>query len=231
MNGKNLDFVAIDEDFECLWRFTFASIREGRGSRLEQSLSGVRRFFDALDGFIRPLQFSYQLSSPESADSADGSEGSWREVSSESGISWSDVAQDARRVASSASVEIVGFEVEHAAVRISLADGDYHVDRHASRCKRWETGEVVDAVPWFDPLSLKLRPAPSWTAGTEGMYRITVESHTELWFEDTDVAERNRVRLAEFLDRIRETFHPTSIECRSNWRSEEELDAVLNQTP
>lgn len=239
MTQKNQDFVAIDEGFDCLWRFTIQPNIDSSDNSLQDSLEPGKILFETFNSFIRP----YELKCGYTTDTTDisnsdrlgiehgESEVSWEAISSSVPLSWTELRTHITTNVSSDSMIVTAFDIEKSDVFTTLSSGDSYISRNSPLCKRWKSGKVHDSQPWFDPLSVKLRVSPPWIDVIDGLsYRISLESHTELWFEEHSIGRKNRYRLAAFLQRISENFNVVKTEYRSNRYSADNLEDFLSES-
>ena len=199
---KNKTYAAYNGGMEAKWAFKIRATEETPSERREAVLQLIEQFFNAFDGFLRPLRSecvvgevdtdvdanafaSRELSNSRSYGIEFSSKDPYQEV-------WNAIGLD--KNSTKRTIWITRFSIDQAAVKISLADGDYWLDADSDQYRRGSDDYIDNESPKQPPLRMSLfhtAPSPS----SEHQYYIKVRTYTDIWFENTRIGQANRKRL------------------------------------
>lgn len=218
-SGKNESFVANRGDIETAWVFKAFS-DAGPSGNVEESLSLCEQLFAAFDGLVFPTRLEYVLwvagtDSDEKVPIAD-------EIESVGGITSDELVAEFQSHEGSEGGTFRRLTIDGTRTRIDLVDGEHLIDLTSDRYRSWTDDGIGDQPPAEDPFKIEVfynegpGDAPNY-------YQIVVRTYTDIWFEDTEVGERNRKRLATALDSLYGRIDAKSAELDSRFISERAL--------
>lgn len=236
---KNIDYVAIDHQLECSWRFILAGKAKQASDVTQDVLEITKGVYQTGRGWLSPYEVRYGITViAEDVPIKEFIEGtvekslSRHEVMSEPKLSHTELetAIETTRSKLDAFPILTSVDFRGISSKLHLAAGDKYVTRDSNLAKTWAHGTVLDEGPYWDPLTLNMKVAPPWRTPRDSQcaYELTVVSNTDIWFADNEYGRLNRKRLAMLLGEFYERFDVRELELDSNRFEEADLRSFIS---
>lgn len=227
MNGRNRDHVAIYPSTEALyWAFVCPSSAQTCAEQAVEMKTRCEALFESFGEFVVPTELSYHVHSfpegyelPASTEDRERVEVQERQLQSEDGIAVEEFL-DSAAVAGQYARWIPIVEFDRLKVKVRLEQGEVYADRE-HHCVGYDGGESLDETPIWDPLTVRIALHPNTSHSeidAEYLTSLTVTPRSDLWFEDTDIGEANRMLLSDFLERVDQQLPVETVQRVSDWR-------------
>jgi hypothetical protein len=205
--------VAINPDYSTYWGFVLPAAGETCTEEVDEIRSICSQLFETFGDFFVPIKLQYyirlyatdeQIPWESEAEPIDTIE---RTLIDKNGIDVGDFVTSTQVDQEGAPrIPRIGFERNK--VRVRLETGDHLADR-TNRCTRYRHGEPLERESSWDPVSLTVAQTPNTRdsdVDSEYIYHVVVYLQSDLWFEATEIGEKNREYLSAFLERIEKTL-------------------------
>lgn len=222
--AKNETHVVYDPNLSCYWSFYFPAESQTFSEQFTESVDIMKRLYSIYESFAEPTQATLESRGYEddrlvSDRDQDRNLQSWIDetdlrVRSSTSLEWTDIQTQFSSIPSiNEGITTLRRAGLTGRFEVNLHSERY-IGRDSDRYVTWSEGERYDTDPQHDPVTVKLQ-----FNRIEGLepYHIMVETHTDLWFESTQLGRTNRERLQTFLHRIDKEFQISEIRHESNW--------------
>lgn len=216
---ENESFVANRVDIDTAWVFKTLSDAEP-SANVEEAVSLVDDLLASFDGFVYPTNTEYVLWVPE-ADS-DEDVPVTGEIESPNGLTTDELTTELRDYTDGGPRTFRRLTIDGIRTRIDLEDGEHLIDATSDRYRQWTREGVLEQPPAEDLFRIDVLYSDG-SGSNSNYYQVVVRTYTDIWFEDTEIGERNRERLATALSRLYETTDADSVELDSRYISEHSL--------
>lgn len=210
MTERNRTYLSVKEDPQASWTFAVPASAETCSEATVEMTSICRALFSAFEGFLKPLEIQLKAPLFEEDRSISSIDRDWnpvdvveRTVEDDSGIAVHEFVESTPSVNHGIPL-LRRVEFRRIAMNVLLESGPQYVDR-TSGCKLYRGSELQDRDPDFDPVRISVRQATNHEeASIEAafLYYVTIEVYADFVFFDTNLAEENRKRLGDFLERF-----------------------------
>lgn len=223
MAEKNRDFVTYMPSLDCRWIFTKETKADTITDTFDEFLSLCEAVFGASREILIPKKADFTLHSFESDIRSDRifevnpvaiERGEFR---CEEGMNFGDLKSSITERADGMSSPVSLFEVEitSATSIISLADQEVRVSREVEGLYKWMYhGEPTTRKPSFDPITVGIYRRKEMESG-DPIYKVIVDTHSDIWFEKTEIGEKNLRRLSQFLVNLDENIDSDEVNFHS----------------
>ena len=219
-NSKNQSFVANRVNIDTMWIFKVRSDAEP-STNVEEAISLVGNIFISFDDFIFPTSTEYVLWVPQSGLSENVP--ATGEIESSNGITADELITELRRQTGDGIGTFRRLTIDGNLTRIFLEDGEHLIDSTSNRYQQWARDGILEQPPAEDIFRIDVFYSDS-SGEKYGSYQIVVRTYTDIWFEETEIGERNRERLAVALDRLFDTIDADSVQFESRIISDHDLN-------
>ncbi|WP_132061021.1 hypothetical protein [Halorussus amylolyticus] len=216
---KNESFVANRVDIDTAWVFKTVSDAEP-SANIEEAVSLVNDLLASFDGFVCPTNTEYVLWIPE--PDSDGDVPVTGKIESPNGLTAAEITTELREYTDGGTGTFRRLTINGNRTRIDLKDGEHLIDATSDRYRQWTGEEVIDQSPVEDVFRIDVFYNDS-SDDRCNYYQIAVWTYTDIWFEDTELGERNRERLAVALDRLVDALDVICVDFESRVISEHSL--------
>ena len=233
---ENESFVVYAPSLSGGWTLTIDCEAERIAETYDELLEICDGVFYAAKGFLTPTVVSYALNEfTEDLDTGSmydtGPTSIWKdEIQSTEGLDYEKIAGHIGDYAETLGgiVSIAEVKVEAARVAVSLSDRDVEISRETEELYRWMNhGELVDRRPVYDPLEITVLRRNEVPSG-KPVYKVCVDIHSDIWYENDEIGERNRALLADFLRRLYVVLNPRDVDFHAERGSP--FDSFYKQT-
>jgi hypothetical protein len=218
----NEDFIGTHSDSGGIWTFIIPGEIAYISESIDRFATVAHDLFAACEGFIRPIELEY----PVQTYSKDGPIESIhpmnettdveilsverKTIADESGLTADDIPFKSHNQQGEGVNYIGEMESVHTESFFTVKDYDGWIDRtNTQYVKPARLDKIYDGQATHDPIGIRLghRAIPARTADTNSTFGISIESSTDVWFEETPVGRANRHRLEAFFERLFERFN------------------------
>lgn len=196
--------IQVSRNLDIHWWFEIRSDVDSCAGAMEETKHLCEKLFDAFEDFITPITVDYYIlcyeeatRNPYRSDSDDYSEQIDRTISNGNGLDFSDFVNSIPNNLTG-DCRISGIKFTQANVQVVLQDGVYSLGEHKHSSNR-------EFQPHTDPLRINLLHLPNKDISGQypnGHYRISISARTNIWFEESDIGQKNRDILGSFFDRL-----------------------------
>jgi hypothetical protein len=213
MSQRNRQHVAIDPDYNTFWGFILPAEAETCSQEVEEFTSNCTNLFGTFNDFLVPIELQYyirlyatdeQIPWESEAEPIDTIE---RTLIDNDGIDVDDFVTSTQ-VEREGAPWIPQIEFDRNKVRVRLETGDHLSDR-TNRCTRYQHGEPLERESSWDPITISISHTPNRSypdVDSEYIYQVGFYLQSDLWFEETEIGEKNRDYLSAFLERVENTL-------------------------
>lgn len=231
---KNKDVVAYVPSLDCHWMFDVPLTGPRVSDMHAELLQLFEQVFYVVDGWLQPQNAEYTLLHYDEDISAnkffqsEHSSGSIEEIHLDSSDPTQSFLTKLGDTTSHDRTEVISrFIVNQAATKIKLDKRDEYVDMKSTESYVWWLSDgPIDRQPTSDPIEVHVRLRRPTTSGNPPVARIIFESYTDIWFEETDIGEVNRQRLAGVLRHLAAVLDQTGAWFHSNQYGEDRLEQL-----
>ena len=174
----------------------------------------IMKVFDILHEFYTPTKIEYSLLT-FSKDVASGetfdfrpSGGTSRTIQSTEGISFQKLMEDIENInlPQDGIKNIRIIDIVSGKTNVFLNGKDSYIDRNSRDLyKCWDYDKIYNGCPTSDLFSINIHhTTPRKSVDT--IYEIIFWTHTDIWFEDTEIGLINRNRLRDIFKMLYDTF-------------------------
>lgn len=208
---ENRDFVTFRPSISTGWELFVPVEADTPGSLLEETCT-VLEGIDATSHFFSPTGFEYSahvggdVSEVVELTNLEGGKAGRVDSSDDESLSLMVAELHNRLEALETTVWLSNVRFDRGWTNIRLVDGDHRIDMNSTRYKRTSDGEPTDRNPTREPLTISVFVNID---RTPQQYEVVVWTHTDIWFEDTDIGAINRTRLGDALERLRDELGAT----------------------
>lgn len=203
--GKNVDFVAFQPNLATGWTFTVPVSATTPEDLEDELLSLMHTVIDAASQLLTPTGLEYAIHWGKEFEDINEFEefpqGDRRRMAVSESSSFEDALSSLRKdlPGTPSTRHLAHLVVDESLVNVCLEEGDFKVDRTSSRYKYWHDGEVrnkecTDPPLTFEITCLSHREPPR--------FDIVLWTHTDIWFEETELGAANRRRLGAALSKL-----------------------------
>lgn len=236
MSRKNRDHLAIQPDLECQWVFIVPSDVKYCSEQSSEMLETCTTLFEDFQNFITPTAIDYNLFlfsedipvPVENTDTDEKIDMLEQQLEKDLGLESRDLIDSISR--SGNHVYWIPFTNFHRnKVQIWLMDRDQKINRNDS-CIAYRNGGQLDRKPMLDPLKLDVWHVPTEKGishSTDFEFQITIQLHSDIWFEKTDIGNTNRKYLRSFFKRIVRDLPVAHVKRSCNWYSTSRLEEIF----
>lgn len=219
-NENGSDSVPFRPDTTCAWQYTVPREVLDPTERIRVTLALVEKMFTTTEEFLIPTGAEFVVySTDEATNFEEFKENLGRatvttgRVDSSDSISYHDLIERIEQeVPTHRTRWIPRVDIDEAAARIRLPNGDHYVDRNSPTYGSFD-GDSPDSRPTDDPIELTLRD----TRPEDSEYLISVWTHTDVWFRESAEGAVNRERLGRVLRELRDSLSPCAVELYSDY--------------
>ena len=218
-SGKNQSFVANRVDIDTMWVFKAVSEAEP-SANVEEAVSLVDDLLASFDGFVYPTNTEYVLWVPEAGSDEDVPVTG--EIESPNGLTTDELTTELREYTDGRPGTFRRLTIDGNRTRIDLEDGEHLIDATSDRYRQWTRKGFLEQPPAEDVFRIDVFYNDGSDAESN-YYQVVARTYTDIWFEDTEIGERNRERLATALSQLYEAIGADSVELDSRFISEHTL--------
>lgn len=209
MNKESNNHIAISTASGVVWDFVIPAEEMMCSEQATEMTTLVKQLFDTFETFLTPIELEYGIAlyaedriPPFGDETVEPVETIRRKLRDETGVTASDFVTSTR-VAQSGARFMPRIPISHNRLQMWFGDDDQFVDR--TDCVSYLKGEPVNWEPTWDPIELVVLYVPNShheRSCSEYTFRIRVSLHSDVWIEQTELGDRNREYLSQFLERI-----------------------------
>lgn len=230
------NYIETNYDEETQWGFLIQSSVDKCDDQAEEMLKRLSGLFDAFGEFIIPTEVNvscHTLSENQPMSKclteATSSTLERKTIRSEEGIKESDIHKNIQEY-QDRTTYIHGITIDRNKVKIELESGIHYLGCDDSQYGYPETSQSSDQVPLWEPINPKKLIHNDWEAGVkEGYpfsYWLPVGIHSDIWFEDSELGQRNRENLTNFLEAIESNLPVFRVDREPGLHTVEQLKSV-----
>lgn len=209
MNSTTEPSVKVSTDYGVAWTFVTGVDKTTHANQAKEMTNICTKLFKSFEEFLTPISISYNIQKyPEDHNSWEKKKhinpvDSWKhELSNISDVVDLDLIGSTQFDRSGVlSIPRVRFERNN--IKIRFEDGDKNIERND--CIQYSGGKPIDIKPTWDPLDLTIsyyQNNGNYDVNSDFVFTVHLGVRSNIWFEQTDWGETNRMYLSAFFDRI-----------------------------
>lgn len=228
------DFLEANFDEDTAWFLYIGSDAvtiDDQATEMLQHLSGL---FDAFGDFIIPTKVTLHCRELAGNDTISERKSEARDApyrkhtyTSAEGVELTTIMDDFRQLN---DLYISQVSIDDHKVKIELESGIYCISCDSPRYRYPEDSSATIEDPIWEPVDPGYMNFGDWDGvendETPFSYLFPVSLHSDIWYEETDLAKRNQQNLREFLERVETNLPVISVRRERGLHSPEQLKEI-----
>lgn len=220
MDGKNSAYVSYAPSLSGGWTFTIGHKGGSIAETYDELIDIYSKVILAGKDFVTPTAITYTLNehseniNAENMYSVSPDDQYSEEIKSSTGLESEYVINHIDEHAETLDqfVSINNIDITGALVSVILDNLELEVSRNTEEVYKWvDQDGPVGNPPGEDPVTVTIYRRKKIPANIP-VYKVCIDIHSDIWYEDNEIGERNRELLARFLRRLYIAFSPQDVD-------------------